>query len=227
MLQRGLRMITQSAHLATHNTSQRSLTSTTFCRSADFIVDEDVKYDRSADQLRPLQSTSLGAVLRASRPFFVIAGPCAAESAADVRAVGEVLSRVRARLGISVVLKASFDKANRTSEGAFRGVGISVAAQWMGRVRDEYAIPTLTDVHHPAQVPLVAPHFDILQIPAFLCRQTDLIHAAARSSRIVNIKKGQFAAPWHMLNAAHKARAAVMKVDDYTPRSFCEILRGC
>jgi len=141
-------------------------------------------------------------------PLALIAGPCALESADMALATAEELARLGERLNIGVVFKASFDKANRTSSDAPRGVGLEAALPIFAKLKDETGLPVTTDVHETWQCAPVAEIVDLLQIPAFLCRQTDLIVAAAKTGRPVNIKKGQFLAPWDMLHAVEKARAA-------------------
>jgi len=141
-------------------------------------------------------------------PLLLIAGPCALESAELAREIAGTLRDLCARLGIGYVFKASCDKANRTSLDAFRGPGMEEGLAILARLRDELAVPVLSDIHEPNQVPAAAQVLDVLQIPAFLCRQTDLLVAAARSGRAVNVKKGQFLAPWDMAHVAGKLRIA-------------------
>ncbi len=142
-----------------------------------------------------------------ARPV-VIAGPCAAESYTLMRDVGLALAALSKELGFDYVFKASFDKANRTSGGSDRGPGMDQALQWFKDIKAELGVPVLTDVHETWQIEPVAAVCDVLQIPAFLCRQTDLVAAAAASGRKVNIKKGQFMAPAAMANVVDKARLA-------------------
>lgn len=142
-----------------------------------------------------------------ARPF-LIAGPCVIESAELCLTVADHLARLSARLSLPIVFKASFDKANRTAHTSFRGPGLHEGLTILDRVRRETGLPLLTDVHSPDQVPPVAEVVDILQTPAFLARQTDLIAAAAASGRPVNIKKAQFMAPADMIPVIAKARAA-------------------
>ena len=142
------------------------------------------------------------------RPFFLIAGPCVVESAQLQLDVAGQLSEITARLGIPFVFKSSYDKANRSSGASFRGPGIDAGLAILERVKREIGVPVLTDVHTEAQVPEAAAVVDVLQTPAFLCRQTDFIRAVAQSGRPVNIKKGQFLAPHDMKNVIDKARAA-------------------
>ncbi len=142
------------------------------------------------------------------RPLALIAGPCALESREMALEVAQELARVSERLGIGVVFKASFDKANRTGAAAPRGLGLDAALPILAEIRERTGLPVTTDVHESGQCASVAEVVDLLQIPAFLCRQTDLIVAAARTGRPVNIKKGQFLAPWDMVHPVEKARAA-------------------
>ncbi len=141
-------------------------------------------------------------------PFFLMAGPCVIESESMVMDIAAQMKALTDELGIHYIFKASYDKANRTSETAFRGLGIDEGLRILERVRHELGVPVVTDVHTVEEVALVAPHVDVLQTPAFLCRQTDFIHACARSGKPVNIKKGQFLAPGDMKNVVAKARAA-------------------
>ncbi|AZG75726.1 3-deoxy-8-phosphooctulonate synthase [Methylocystis rosea] len=141
-------------------------------------------------------------------PLTLIAGPCALESRDLALKVAEELARLGERLKIGVVFKASYDKANRTSGGASRGVGLDAALPIFTEIREKTGLPVTTDVHEAGQCARVAEVVDLLQIPAFLCRQTDLIVAAAKTGRPVNIKKGQFLAPWDMVHAVEKAREA-------------------
>jgi 2-dehydro-3-deoxyphosphooctonate aldolase (KDO 8-P synthase) len=122
--------------------------------------------------------------------------------------IARELKAIAARLGISYVFKASFDKANRTSLDSFRGPGAEKGLRILGRLREEVGVPVVSDIHEPAQAEMAADYLDILQIPAFLCRQTDLLVAAARTGKVVNVKKGQFVSPWDMENAVNKLRGA-------------------
>jgi 2-dehydro-3-deoxyphosphooctonate aldolase (KDO 8-P synthase) len=142
------------------------------------------------------------------RPLALIAGPCALESRELAFEVARALARLSDRLGIGVVFKASFDKANRTSGDAPRGPGLEAGLAILAELREKTGLPVTTDVHESGQCARVAAVVDLLQIPAFLCRQTDLVVAAARTGRPVNIKKGQFLAPWDMIHPVEKARAA-------------------
>jgi 2-dehydro-3-deoxyphosphooctonate aldolase (KDO 8-P synthase) len=152
-----------------------------------------------------LSTEGLWRALTRRRRFFLIAGPCVIESA---RHPHEVAARVKATtdaLGITYVFKASYDKANRSSLGSFRGPGLERGLEILAAVRERHCVPVLTDVHEVAQVERVAAVVDVLQIPAFLCRQTDLVLAAAATGKVVNVKKGQFMAPWDMKGILEKA----------------------
>ncbi|MDE1570413.1 3-deoxy-8-phosphooctulonate synthase [Aquabacter sp. P-9] len=137
-------------------------------------------------------------------PLAVIAGPCQLESRAHALEVAGALKEIADRLGIGLVYKTSFDKANRTSAGAQRGLGLEKSLPIFAEIRESLGLPVLTDVHDAAQCAAVAQAVDVLQIPAFLCRQTDLLLAAAATGRVVNVKKGQFLAPWDMANVLDK-----------------------
>ena len=140
--------------------------------------------------------------------LFLIAGPCVIESEDHAIRMAEIIKGVTRSLSFPFIFKASYDKANRTSLKTFRGPGVSEGVRILNRIKKEVGLPVLTDVHEAADVPRVAEVVDILQIPAFLCRQTDLIVAAAKSGRVVNIKKGQFVSPWDMKHAITKCREA-------------------
>ena len=137
-------------------------------------------------------------------PLALIAGPCAMESRDHALRTAERLGAIADRLGIGLVYKSSFDKANRTSASSARGIGLDAALEVFAAVKDRTGLPVLTDVHDAAQCAPVAAVVDVLQIPAFLCRQTDLLLAAAATGRAVNVKKGQFLAPWDMRNVVDK-----------------------
>ena len=139
--------------------------------------------------------------------LFLIAGPCAIESEALAMETAHILARIAERCGVGLVYKSSFDKANRTSHESYRGPGMEAGLRILERVRDEAGVPVITDVHEDTPFDEVASVVDVLQTPAFLCRQTDFIQAVARCGKPVNIKKGQFLAPWDMVNVADKARA--------------------
>ncbi|MEO0003693.1 MAG: hypothetical protein RLZZ22_1385 [Pseudomonadota bacterium] len=142
------------------------------------------------------------------QPFFLIAGPCVIESEQLQMDVAGELKAITAELGIPFIFKSSYDKANRSSGGTFRGPGMDKGLEILAKVRRELGVPVLTDVHTEADIPAVAAVVDVLQTPAFLCRQTDFIRAVAQSGKPVNIKKGQFLAPHDMKNVIDKARAA-------------------
>ncbi|MBI1867568.1 MAG: 3-deoxy-8-phosphooctulonate synthase [Methylocystis sp.] len=153
------------------------------------------------DEIRPV-------VFGNHLPLSLIAGPCALESRAQALEMAQALAEMAARLRIGLVFKASFDKANRTSGLSPRGIGLPAALPVFAEIRERLKLPVLTDVHEAAQCEAAAEVVDILQIPALLCRQTDLLVAAARTGRCVNIKKGPFLAPWDMRHAVAKLRAA-------------------
>lgn len=139
---------------------------------------------------------------------FILAGPCAIESRETALATADVLAGLAAKLDIPIVYKSSFDKANRTSLTSFRGPGLEKGLEILAEVKRTSGLPVVTDIHHPEQAAPVAEVADVLQIPAFLCRQTDLLVAAAETGRVVNVKKGQFLAPWDMKNVVDKLRSA-------------------
>ncbi|MGH9600070.1 MAG: 3-deoxy-8-phosphooctulonate synthase, partial [Terracidiphilus sp.] len=139
--------------------------------------------------------------------LFLIAGPCVIESESHALSMAAAIQRIASDLGIPYIFKASYDKANRTSVKSFRGPGLSEGVRILGRVARETGLPVLTDVHEPAHCEIAAEAADVLQIPAFLCRQTDLLLAAAQTGRAVNIKKGQFMAPWDMSHSLEKVRS--------------------
>jgi 2-dehydro-3-deoxyphosphooctonate aldolase (KDO 8-P synthase) len=141
-------------------------------------------------------------------PLFIIAGPCVVESEEMTLRIATQLRQVTEELGLHVIFKASYDKANRSSGDSFRGLGMDSGLRILEKVRREVGLPVITDVHSEAEIPAVAAVVDVIQTPAFLCRQTDFIHACARSGRPVNIKKGQFLAPGDMVNVIDKARSA-------------------
>ncbi len=138
------------------------------------------------------------------RPFTLIAGPCALESRAHAQEMCQALVEMTGQLGIGLIYKTSFDKANRTSSKSARGLGMEKSLPIMAELREKFGCPVLTDVHEPDQCAPVAAAVDVLQIPAFLCRQTDLLLAAGETGRAINVKKGQFLAPWDMKQVAAK-----------------------
>jgi len=142
------------------------------------------------------------------QPFFLIAGPCVVESEQLQMDTAGTLKEITASLGIPFIFKSSYDKANRSSGTSFRGPGMAKGLEILAKVKRELGLPILTDVHSEAEIPTVASVVDVLQTPAFLCRQTDFIHAVAQSGKPVNIKKGQFLAPGDMKNVIDKARIA-------------------
>ena len=144
----------------------------------------------------------------AGHPFLLIAGPCVLESAELAREVAAGLKEITARLHISLVFKSSFDKANRTALDSYRGPGLEEGLTILADIRREYGLPVVSDIHETQQVEPASSVLDMLQIPAFLCRQTDLLLAAARSGKAINLKKGQFVSPWDMANAVHKIKGS-------------------
>ena len=158
---------------------------------------------------KPNATVSIGAVRFGNAlPLALIAGPCALESRAHALEMAAALKEIAARVGVGLVYKTSFDKANRTSSKSARGLGLDAALPIFAEIRDSLKIPVLTDVHDAAQCARVASAVDVLQIPAFLCRQTDLLVAAAKTGKVVNVKKGQFLAPWDMANVVEKITGA-------------------
>ncbi len=139
-----------------------------------------------------------------NRPFTLIAGPCQLENENHAIKISSELKKITTELGINLIYKTSFDKANRTSLKGKRGIGLEKSLPIFKRIRKELDIPMLTDVHSVDQCQAVAEYVDVLQIPAFLCRQTDLLVAAAKTKKIINVKKGQFLAPWDMINVVKK-----------------------
>ena len=155
-----------------------------------------------------LNAAAIWKNLNSPRRLFLIAGPCVIENEKLCLQVAAALKKTCAALGIFYVFKASFDKANRTSAKSFRGPGLDEGLRVLGKVRAEFGVPVLTDIHTESQAAMVGEVVDILQIPAFLCRQTDLIAAAAITGQIINLKKGQFLSPAEMGQVAEKARRA-------------------
>jgi 2-dehydro-3-deoxyphosphooctonate aldolase (KDO 8-P synthase) len=157
------------------------------------------------DPLKPNPRVAIGALTVANdAPIVVFAGPCQMESRAHALETAGALKEIAGRLGLGLVYKSSFDKANRTSLAGKRGIGLDAAIPIFAEIRETLGLPVVTDVHEPEQCARVAPVADVLQIPAFLCRQTDLLVAAARTGRVVKVKKGQFLAPWDMKNVVAK-----------------------
>jgi len=158
---------------------------------------------------KPNSTVTIGAVRFGNDvPVSLIAGPCALESKAHALEMASALKEIAARAGIGFVYKTSFDKANRTSARSARGLGLDQALPIFSEIRDRLKVPVLTDVHEAEQCARVAAAVDVLQIPAFLCRQTDLLIAAAKTGKVVNVKKGQFLAPWDMPNVVAKITGA-------------------
>ena len=152
-----------------------------------------------------MKKVNIGSVTFANDlPIAIIAGPCVIESSGHAHDMAGAIAEITKALGVGLVFKSSYDKANRTSGGSFRGLGMDQGLEILSNVRKTYNVPVLTDVHTAEQCAPVAEHVDVLQIPAFLCRQTDLLLAAGATGKAVNVKKGQFLAPWDMKNVATK-----------------------
>jgi 2-dehydro-3-deoxyphosphooctonate aldolase (KDO 8-P synthase) len=159
--------------------------------------------------LEPNKTVTVGNVeIGNAKPLSIIAGPCAMESRDHALEMAHALKEIAAKAGVGLIYKSSFDKANRTSANSDRGLGLELALPIFAEIRERYGMPVLTDVHERDQCAAVAEAVDILQIPAFLCRQTDLLIAAAETGRVVNVKKGQFLAPWDMKNVIAKITGA-------------------
>jgi len=139
-----------------------------------------------------------------TNPFTLIAGPCQLENEKHALDVASELKKITEKLGIGLIYKTSFDKANRTSLKGKRGAGLESSLPVFDKIRKDVGIPVLTDVHTAEQCPIISKHVDVLQIPAFLCRQTNLLVAAAKTGKVINVKKGQFLAPWDMINVTKK-----------------------
>jgi 2-dehydro-3-deoxyphosphooctonate aldolase (KDO 8-P synthase) len=159
--------------------------------------------------VRPNAVVKIGRVEIGNRmPLSIIAGPCALESRSHALETAFALKEIAAKAGVGLVYKTSFDKANRTSANSVRGLGLELALPIFAEIRETVGIPVLTDVHEIEHCAAAAEAVDVLQIPAFLCRQTDLLVAAAKTGRVVNVKKGQFLAPWDMKNVIDKVTGA-------------------
>ena len=160
--------------------------------------------------------------------FFLMAGPCVVEDETMMKTVAETACRIAQRLRIPYIFKASYRKANRSRLDSFSGIGDEKALKLLGKIRSEFGVPVVTDIHNPEEAAMAAEYVDVLQIPAFLCRQTDLLVAAARTGKVVNIKKGQFLAPEAMTFAAGKVRDAgnpnVMLTDRGTSFGYHDLI---
>jgi 2-dehydro-3-deoxyphosphooctonate aldolase (KDO 8-P synthase) len=156
-------------------------------------------------QMNAKRELSVGSLrMGGDSPLFLIAGPCVIESETHARSMAAKIAKIAAEVGVPYIFKASYDKANRSSVKAFRGPGLSEGLRILGKIKTDLKLPILTDIHDSEQAALAAEVADILQIPAFLARQTDLLLAAAKTGRIVNVKKAQFLSPWDMGNVAEK-----------------------
>ena len=171
--------------------------------------------------LAPVREVAVGdAVVFGRSPLVLVAGPCVIESEAHALELGRTIAAAASAAGLPYIFKASFDKANRTSLTSYRGPGLDEGVAILGRIRRALGVPVLTDIHEPAQAARVADVADVIQIPAFLSRQTDLLVEAARTGRVVNIKKGQFLAPNDMRHAIQKVRASGNDRITLTERGF-------
>ena len=150
----------------------------------------------------------IGPVRVGQGALFLIAGPCVIESESHVRKMADAIQRITSDLGVPYIFKASYDKANRTSVKSFRGPGLAEGIAILRRLKEATGLPVLTDVHEPSHCEIAAEGVDVLQIPAFLCRQTDLLVAAAKTGRAINVKKGQFVAPWDMNHTVEKVTSS-------------------
>ncbi len=162
----------------------------------------------AAEPVVTLKTATRTVAIANDRPLTIIAGPCQLESRAHALECATALKEIADRLGVGLVYKTSFDKANRTSASGKRGVGLKEALPIFAEIREKTGLPVLTDVHERDQCAIAAEAADVLQIPAFLCRQTDLLVAAAKTGRAINVKKGQFLAPWDMKNVVAKVTGA-------------------
>ncbi len=156
----------------------------------------------------PLRSIPIGAFrIGAREPLVLIAGPCVIESEGHAMKMAERLVKIAARAKIPLIFKASYDKANRSSVGSFRGPGLAGGLEILRKIKARFRVPVLTDVHEPGQARAAAEVCDVLQVPAFVSRETDLLTAAGETGRVVNLKKGQFLSPWEMVNAVEKVKS--------------------
>ena len=158
------------------------------------------------------RTAKVGSLALASGRLFLIAGPCVIESEDLCRRVAEAAVEITDRLKMPYVFKASYDKANRTSGQSYRGVGMDRGLEILAHVREEFGVPVLSDVHTPEEAEVAGAVLDCLQVPAMLCRQTDLVQAAAHHGKAVNLKKGQFLAPWDMKNVIAKAAEVARRI---------------
>jgi 2-dehydro-3-deoxyphosphooctonate aldolase (KDO 8-P synthase) len=163
---------------------------------------------RKNRKARPAHTIALGRIrIGGGAPLVLIAGPCVIESEAHAMRLAGRLVKIAAAAKVPLIFKASYDKANRSSLDSYRGPGLSEGLNVLRKIKERYGVPLLTDVHEPGQAVAAAEVCDVLQIPAFLCRQTDLLLAAGRTGRVVNLKKGQFLSPWDMANAVKKVES--------------------
>ena len=165
-----------------------------------------------------MRRLTIGSVMLGGRTPAFILGPCVIESEGFARRMARKLAKICAAEDLPFIFKTSYDKANRTSVRSFRGIGVREGCQLLGEIGRKIGMPVTTDVHSPGEAEIAAEFIDVLQIPAFLCRQTDLIRAAAETGRVVNVKKGQFLAPWEVRNIAEKLEAFGGKKFFFTER---------
>ncbi len=159
-------------------------------------------------EIHPVREIALGALrLGGNNPLFLIAGPCVIESESHACSMAEKIARIACDCGVPYIFKASFDKANRSSLKSFRGPGLTEGLRVLAKIKKDFSLPVLSDIHESAQAAPAAEVCDVLQIPAFLSRQTDLLVAAAKTGRIINVKKAQFLSPWDMSNVVEKVSA--------------------
>jgi 2-dehydro-3-deoxyphosphooctonate aldolase (KDO 8-P synthase) len=170
------------------------------------------------DRIVQAKPFKIGPVSVGGKNLLLILGPCVIESEKATRRSASRLVAMTRRLGVPFVFKASYDKANRTSGSSFRGPGVREGCEILAGIREEFGVPVTTDVHSPADIEIAAAHVDLLQIPAFLCRQTDLIEAAGSSGCAVNVKKGQFLSPWEVAPIAEKLRSSGCRKFFFTER---------
>ena len=182
-----------------------------------FALDLANAFRENAALVKPKSLTIGPVALGGKTPAFIL-GPCVIESPAFVRRMARTIAKICAAEDLPFVFKASYDKANRTSVRSFRGIGAREGCELLGEIGRQIGMPVTTDVHSPDEAGIAAEFIDVLQIPAFLCRQTDLIRAAAETGRVVNVKKGQFLAPWDVRNIAEKLEAFGAKKFFFTER---------
>lgn len=183
--------------------------------------DTQVKHMTTTCSIKPREVKVAGQKISNNLPLTIIAGPCQLESSEHAMFMARELKKILDKFGVNFIYKTSFDKANRSSAKSPRGIGLEQAMYIFDQIRSEIKCPIVTDVHSEEQCKAVAPYVDVLQIPAFLCRQTDLLKAAAQTSKVVNVKKGQFLAPWDAINIVEKLEHFGNKNILLTERGTC------